>query len=177
MADEKKDPWADAPPEILRLATFLNGFYKESDRGAVLMASSLLDEVLLSMLGAFLTDTHESRKLLEGFNAPLGTFHSRILAAYSMGLIEDRELREVDAIRKIRNHFGHSWNETNFDAPEIEAHLKCFRFESSNPRQRLNETVANLLGEWLWRAHYVAKERRIVKTWPNKAGFWKEHTE
>lgn len=62
--------WEDTPPEILRLATFLNDFYKESDRGAVLMAGSILDEVLAGMISAFLIDSTESKKLLEGFNAP-----------------------------------------------------------------------------------------------------------
>jgi hypothetical protein len=89
---DRKNSWEDAPPEILRLATFLNEFYEETDRGAVLMAASILDEVLLSLIQAFLVDTPKSKKLLDDFNAPLGTFSSRILAAYAMGLLKNENL-------------------------------------------------------------------------------------
>ena len=51
--ESDSDPWKDAEPEILRLGKFLDSFYKESDRGAILMAGSVLDEVLSSMLQAF----------------------------------------------------------------------------------------------------------------------------
>jgi hypothetical protein len=85
-------PWEDAPPEILTLATFLQRFYKESDRGAALLAASMLDEIALRILRAFLIEQPESEKLLEGFNAPLGTFNARLVAAYSLGLIETDEL-------------------------------------------------------------------------------------
>ena len=167
----KKNPWDDAEPEILRLAKFLDGFYKESDRGAVLMAASVLDEVLSSMIQAFLTDTPESKKLVEDFNAPLGTFSSRVMAAYAMGLIEEQEYIEVEAIRKIRNLFGHSWDGIDFDMPKVKGQIQKLPFEKEKPRARLNHAVANLLGDWLWRERLVTKERRKVKEWSHKGGF------
>jgi mannitol operon repressor len=168
---DRKNPWEDAPPEILRLNTFLNGFYEETDRGAVLMAASILDEVWLSLIQAFLVDTPKSKKLLDDFNAPLGTFSSRILAAYAMGLIEEREFNEVEAIRKIRNLLGHSWGRMDFDSPKLKGQIDKLPFENEKPRARLNGTVANLLGDWLWRERLVKKERRQFKKWEHKAGF------
>jgi mannitol operon repressor len=166
-----KKPWEDAPPEILRLATFLNGFYEETDRGAVLMAAAILDEVLASVLRAFLVDSPESGRLLDEFNAPLGTFSSRILAAYALGLIEEQEFVEVEAIRKIRNLFGHSWDGISFDHPKVKGQIEKLPFQNDEPRGRRNHTVANLLGEWLWRERLVKGERRQLKQWPSKAGF------
>ncbi|WP_337075943.1 hypothetical protein [Aeromonas veronii] len=168
--------WEDTPPEILRLATFLNDFYKESDRGAVLMAGSILDEVLSGMISAFLIDSTESKKLLEGFNAPLGTFSSRILAAYSLGLIEEQEFSEVEAIRKIRNMYGHAWNGIDFNHPKVMAQLEKLPFSDETARVRLNHTVANLLGDWLWRESYIIEEKRKMRTWPNKSGFGRHHS-
>jgi len=168
--------WEDAPPEILKLATFLKGFYEESDRGAVLMAGSILDEALLGMILAFLTDSKESKRLVNDFNAPLGTFSSRILAAHSLGLIEEREFKEVEAIRKIRNVYGHSWDGVDFNHPKVMGQLEKLPFSEKSERARLNSTVANLLGDWLWRESYILEERRQVRTWPNKSGFGRERS-
>lgn len=169
--ENKSEPWKNAEPEILRLAKFLDGFYKESDRGAVLMAGSVLDEVLSTMIQAFLTDTPESRKLLSDFNAPLGTFSSRILAAYAMGLIEKQEYNEVESIRKIRNLFGHSWDGISLESPKVKGQIEKLPYEGEKPRTRLNNTVANLLGDWLWRERLVSKEKRSFKEWSHKGGF------
>ena len=169
--DNDSDPWKDVEPEILRLGKFLDSFYKESDRGAILMAGSVLDEVLSSMLQAFFIDTSESKRLVNDFNAPLGTFSSRILAAYAMGLIEKQEYIEVEAIRKIRNLFGHSWDGIDFETPKVKGQIEKLPFEDQEPRKRLNHTVANLMGDWLWRERLVRNERRSFKEWSHKGGF------
>lgn len=171
-------PWEDAPPEILTLATFLNHFYKESDRGAALLAASMLDEITLRILRAFLVDQTESEKLLTGFSAPLGTFNARVTAAYSLGLIETDEFTKINSIRKIRNEFAHTWENLNFDKADLAALVNAIPRKSSMPqpadsRSRFNETVANLLGELLWREILVKKERRAHRAWPDKAGFLK----
>lgn len=169
----KKDPFDDAPPEINRIATFLHSFYKESDRGAALMAGSIIDEVLKEIILIFLVDKKVSVNLVDGFNAPLGTFSSRILAAYSLGLIEETEYIEIEIIRKIRNLFGHTWADTDFNNAKIKAQIEKFPFQEMDNRNTFNQTVANLLGELIWRSFYVEKEKRVIKKWPNKNGFLK----
>ncbi len=166
-------PFDDAPKEIKRIAVFLDKFYKESDRGAALMASSIMEEVLSEIILSFLVDEKESLKLLDGFNAPLGTFSARILISYSLGLLEKREYVEIEAIRKIRNLFGHSWNNIDFNSEEIVAHLSRFPFKEEIPRGTFNNMVANLLGELMWRTHYVKEARLVPQKWPNKSGFLK----
>jgi len=96
-------------PEVKALGAFLAQFNKESDRGAALIAAAMLDDRLKDMLSSFLADTATAKELLSGFNAPLGTFSSRISAAHALGLLQDNELNEITLIRKIRNEFGHSW--------------------------------------------------------------------
>lgn len=173
MKIDNKNPFDDAPVEIKRLSTFLDSFYKETDRGSAMMAGAVIDDVLKEIIENFLIESKESQQLLDGFNAPLGTFSSRALAAYSLGLIEDYEFKEIEIIRKIRNQFGHTWNETTFASPKIKKEIEKFPFQEKNTRSTFNQAVANLLGELLWRAIYAKRERRATKIWPNKGGFLK----
>jgi mannitol operon repressor len=162
-------------PEVEELGRFLNKFYKESDRGAVLVAGTILDERLKEILKSFLSDSKSTLDLLEGFNAPLGTFSSRIVACLSLGLIQKNEFDELNTIRKIRNEFAHTWDNTSFETDVIKdlcsklpwlgpAELKV----NSTPRQKFNFTIAILLTDFLWRARLVLKERRQERIWPNK---------
>jgi mannitol operon repressor len=53
---------------------FLPVLNKESERGAVLTACSFIDELLRRTLLAYLIEGKVSKTLIDGFNAPLGTF-------------------------------------------------------------------------------------------------------
>ena len=86
--------------EIKRFANFLEEFNGESDRGAALTAASYIEDCLDNILRKFLIDGKETEKLLNGYNAPLGTLSSKVSAAYSLGLIQDNEYEEVNIIRK-----------------------------------------------------------------------------
>jgi hypothetical protein len=162
-------------PEIEELGRFLSEFNKESDRGAVLIAGTMLDDRLKEILKSFLADFKSSVDLLEGFNAPLGTFSSRIAACFSLGLIQKNEFEELNIIRKIRNEFAHTWNDTSFEKGTIKdlcsklPWLGPIEFEANSTlRQRFNAAVAILLTDFLWRARLVLKERRQERIWPNK---------
>lgn len=163
-------------PETKALGEFLLEFNKESDRGSALVAAAMLDERLEEILTAFLVESKTSTELLSGYNAPLGTFSSRANAAFALGLIQDNEFKEITLIRKIRNEFGHDWQPKSFETGAI-ANL-CAQLpwlgpkeyeQSSTQRQRFNFATAILLTDLLWRVRLVSKERRQLKTWPNKA--------
>lgn len=166
----------DTEPEFQQLGHFLSEFNKESDRGAALVAASMLDERLEDILSTFLVDTPTSEGLLHGFNAPLGTFSARAATAHSLGLIQENEFDEITVIRKIRNEFGHGWKTISFESGRI-ADL-CRQLPWLGPaeheagataRARFNAAIAVLLIDLLWRARLVAKERRKLKAWPNRA--------
>ena len=162
-------------PEIKELGEFLSSFNKESDRGAVLIAASILDEWIVEIIESYLIKDKASKELLYGFNAPLGTFSSRIKAAYSMGLIEKKEYEEINIIRKIRNEFGHNWQGVDFNSEKIVK--ECNKLDWLGPnddsierttRSTFNFTVAILLSDLLWRKRLVEKERISSKQWSNK---------
>ena len=74
-------------------------------------------------IDAFLVDHSAIVKLTEGFNAPIGKFSTRILLAFGLGLISEREYRELEVIRKIRNEFAHSIDIT-FNHPSVSSRCK-----------------------------------------------------
>ena len=166
----------DIEPEIQQLGHFLSEFNKEGDRGAALVAASMLDERLEEILSNFLIDTPTSKELLHGFNAPLGTFSARAAAAHSLGLIQENEFKEITVIRKIRNEFGHGWKTISFESGRVAdlcrqlPWLGPAEYEAgATARARFNAAIAILLTDLLWRVRLVYKERRELKAWPNRA--------
>ena len=166
----------ESEPEIKQLGHFLSNFNKESDRGAALVAASMLDERLHEILINFFVDKLASEILLSGFNAPLGTFSARASAAHALGLLQESEFKEITLIRKIRNEFGHGWQSVSFESGRV-AEL-CSQLpwlgpkeleSESGPRARFNAAIAILLTDLLWRGRLALKERRVLKTWPNKS--------
>lgn len=162
-------------PEVEQLGRFLASFNKESDRGAALVAASMLDERLEQVLRAFFIESSAAKELVSGFNAPLGTFSSRASAAAALGLIQDNEFKEITLIRKIRNEFGHGWEPVSFETEHIAAHVRKLPWrgpaefeESADNRARFNAAVALLLTDLMWRVRLVSFERCARRTWPHK---------
>ena len=164
----------ETPSEFIELSKFAKEFQAESDRGAALVAASLLDERLKDILQAFFADVPQSQELLEGFNAPLGTFSARINAAYSLGLLQENEYGECNIVRRIRNEFGHKWKDVSFDSPSIKKlcdslpRLGPPNTDYSKRRRIFNFAVIILVTDLMWRATTVIKEKRTFREWPNK---------
>lgn len=163
-------------PEIKELSEFLNEFNKESDRGAALNAASVLDDWLEKILFEFFAENKSSKNLLNGFNAPLGTFSAKIAAVHALGLIQDNEFEEIKIIRKIRNEFGHTWKGLSFESEVIVNLVNNLPWlgpseyeNNSGPREKFNYAIAILLTDLMWRSRLVRKEKRIIKKWPNKS--------
>lgn len=162
----------DTPPEILQLAAFLNNFNQESDRGAALSAAAVLEDCLEEVIKTFLRDCKSSVKLLDGFNAPIGTFSSKILLAHALGLIQDNEFQQIELLRKIRNQFAHTWEYLNFESNTIKSLVFTLPYMGpadiekdcrNSPRQYFNFWVAGILVNLLWRKNFVVKEKRASK--------------
>jgi hypothetical protein len=107
-------------PEEYEPDQVLRELNKESDRGCVMVACSCLDELLRRILLAFLVEVPTSADLVEGFNAPLGTMSTRTAAAYSLGLIHEREFKELEILRRVRNRFAHGVH-VSFDMQYVKA--------------------------------------------------------
>ena len=103
----------------------LNRFYrivgKHDDRGMVLTLGAFAEDTLGRLLLTYLVDGKPAEDLVEGFNAPLGTFASRNKAAYSMGLLVHEQYEDLEILRKIRNAFAHSWEGISLEKVELKA--------------------------------------------------------
>lgn len=156
-------------PEFLEFLPELN---KESDRGQALISCSYLDELLRQTLLAFFIEDDNSNRLVEGFNAPLGTFSTRLSAAFALGLISEREFKECNTLRRIRNRFAHHV-QASFDMQEIRDLCQNLTYAAQDYgtvtvdiRSRYSTAAIALILNLTNRPHYVSKKRRAFQDWP-----------
>lgn len=97
-----------AAADFDHLKPMMDQIESESDRAAVVLAASALDNSLLQLLKSYLRPHTGSGEdpFLEG-DSPLGTFSARIKAVHRLGLIDDDMASVLNLIRKIRNEFAH----------------------------------------------------------------------
>jgi hypothetical protein len=79
------------------------------ERGLILALAAFAEEALGDLIKAFMIPGSPAKQLLEGGNAPLGTFSARIKMAHSLGLVTKRQYADLDRLRRIRNAFAHNW--------------------------------------------------------------------
>ncbi|MCP1620151.1 MULTISPECIES: MltR family transcriptional regulator [Pseudomonadaceae] len=107
--------------EFNQLYQYLN---KLDERGIVLSVSAFTEESLGRLIKAYFRPVKSTSDLLDGFNAPLGTFSSRIKISHSVGLLQDQQFSDLERLRKIRNHFAHTWKKLEFEDKKISEHIK-----------------------------------------------------
>jgi hypothetical protein len=159
----------------MHLSRFLSIFNKETDRGAALTGAAYLEERLGDILKGYLIKCQASEDLLDGFNAPLGTFSSKVAAAAALGLIEPTEFEEIQIVRRIRNEFAHRWEGVSFEKGRVRdlASRLPWRgpaeFEAdASARSRFNSAVALLNVDLMWRTRLVVRKRLAVRSWPDR---------
>ncbi len=147
----------------------MNASLSELDaRALILTVAAFAEDTLGSLLGAFLLPHDASRQLLAGFNAPLGTFSSRIKAAYALGLVTKGQFDDLEHLRKIRNSFSHTWKPISLDAPSVAGHIKAIRFSSmddkypTTPLLKLRSALPALLLELQVITNRVIEEKRTA---------------
>ena len=162
---------SDTHPNLKGFAPFLDDLNKESERGAVLISVSYLERQLKEIISAFLCEGAASERLLEGFNAPLGTLAARAAAATAMGLISTQEYRELKTIRKIRNQFAHD-HRTSFAQQGIADGCRNLTFSVKDygdvvipARRQFTTAAVALILNLTNRSHYVSKKRLRFENW------------
>ncbi len=103
----------------------------ESPRGWVLISCGLIEEQLKQLLLAYMIEGRAANDFVDGMNAPLGTFSSRITAAYLLGLVDDDEYHDLNLLRKIRNDFAHVM-ETTFQTSNVVDRCSLLRHKAQN---------------------------------------------
>jgi mannitol operon repressor len=144
----------------------------ESPRGKVLVSVGFLEDQLKQILLAFFVYCSEAEELIEGGNAPLGTFSARIAACFVLGLITEKEHDDLRLIRRIRNAFAHE-SDTTFNSPDV---IKCCMELSQQASPEANEPLiaakkfhiaaVAIIMNLSNRPDYVEKQKRRLGTWP-----------
>lgn len=153
-------------------ATLLSAMGKESLRGRVLLACSFLDNWLAACIYNYLLDDKASRELLDGFNAPLSTFSSRIKACRALGLITKQEYSDLNKLRELRNFYAHTIH-TPETGPEIKAFVKRLsrvakveEKDNWDPEQVFYLASVHLLLLLLNRPAHILRNRLEEKNFP-----------
>ncbi len=109
------------------------GFFRqlasESDRGAALIGSSLLEDDLEQLLRSAMSPVADPKRvdsLFSGF-APLATFSAKISICYALGLIDENLFHDLEIIRKIRNRFAHDPTNKEFFDTSVFQQLSTIR--------------------------------------------------
>ncbi len=168
---EDRPSFEETHPHLKEFNKFLPELNKESDRGMVLIAASYLDELMLKILKSYFLAGKTSSALVDGFNAPLGTFSSRCTAAYSLGLISKMEFAEADLIRKIRNNFAHNIH-TSFSDNKVIELCRKLKYSAGDygevvvqPRGKFSSAAVCLILNLTNRPHYVSQKRCSFREW------------
>src|SRR5690554_2778555 len=96
-------------PEAARL---FSDYYElisgESDRGAVIVAASILDESLGEILKSFLLRPSTKKdEFIDGAYAPLGSFSAKIELSFRLGIIRKPIRQQLMLFKSIRNDVAH----------------------------------------------------------------------
>ena len=113
-------------------------FNGTSDRSCVIVAAAIIDHLLTEAVRSFLAPSPTAQDaLLDGPNAPLGTFGARIDMAHRLCLLSAQGARDIHVIRRMRNDQAHSLEGRTFADPGLRdqvAHLvKSFDIERRAP--------------------------------------------
>lgn len=118
-------------PDLQQLTRVEKELKAESDRGAAIMACTMIDWAFERMLKNFLVQAAVTNELFE-FNGALGPLSNRIKISYSIGLINKDECNEYNLLRKIRNEFAHKF-EVKFSFNDKKVKSLCTNLSFKDP--------------------------------------------
>ena len=150
------------------LSGFGDEFRAESERAAAILGAALLDECLRQLIAGFLVDDSKEVDRLMGVDGPIGSFSSRRLLAYCMGLIGKTEYLDLEIIGRIRNDFAHDLHGLSFSSQSVRDRCGELRLPKRLPntrglstaRDQFSWTIALLAAALIHRAD--EQERRVV---------------
>jgi len=123
------------------------------ERGLVLVLSAFAEDSLAELLKAYMFDNPATKKLVDGFDSPLGTLSARIRACYALGLITKGQYHDLEHLRTVRNMFSHTWEPISFENREVKKHIKAISYSNlidqfpESLREKIEGSISYLLTE------------------------------
>jgi len=123
---EKMVPLSDLANELPGdddLTKYTEYLIEESDRGAAVMATALVEKALEDAIRARLADPGDGMQdtWFKGINAPFRTFASKISLGRALGIYGEETEARLTIIKKIRNAFAHRMIPLDFSHPTLVA--------------------------------------------------------
>lgn len=141
-------------PDLDELNSLLEVVDGHDDRGLVLSLAAFAEDTLGRLLIVYLREGKQAKELVEGFNAPLGTFSARIKAALTLGLLHREQYDNLEILRRVRNAFAHDWQGVSYDRNDIQAligqlHNRTLAHADGevDERTKLREAIAGVVIE------------------------------
>lgn len=118
-AYSREQPHGDGDP-----AGYVSDLVSESDRGAVILAATTIEDMLEWACIARLPGLHSdlaAREPIFGVNGSAASFSNKIHLAYALGVIDRKARTEIDLIREMRNACAHARKPISFTLPQLQA--------------------------------------------------------
>lgn len=107
----------DLPP-----ADFVTALKGESDRGAIILAATMIDDRLTIALQERMPNINsDERARIFGVDGLAGTFANRLKLSQALGIIDRGTRKLIELIREMRNACAHSRQTVTFSTPVIRA--------------------------------------------------------
>jgi mannitol operon repressor len=172
MKFKQEKPFEETHPHLREFKAFLGELNRESERGAVLVSGAMIDDLLERCIEAFLVDHPDTKRLLEGFNAPLGNLSARVLAAFAVGLLSESEYKDCEILRKVRNEFAHNIHISFADQKvrdlcgNLELSAQDYGDVRVDARGRYTTAAVAVILNLTNRPYYAVRRRLEYKSWP-----------
>lgn len=112
-------------PEAAKAFTqYLEIISGESDRGAILVAATLLDEGLEKALKKKLVEPAKQDPLFAGGFAPLRSFAAKIELSFRLGLITRETRQMLDLFRDLRNDCAHGTDPVSLNDQRLQDRMR-----------------------------------------------------
>jgi hypothetical protein len=107
-------------PESVNIGDYqklVESYHGESERAAIVLAGSFVEHYIANFIKHFMVDDPAVEEWFSGFG-PFASFDQRISTAYAFRLVPPWMRKDLNLIKKIRNHFAHSPRLTSSDDPK-----------------------------------------------------------
>ena len=116
---------------------------EESDRAAVIIAATILEDRLVVALKAFFVDHPKIADNLFMPSGPLGSFSVKISLGFLMGIFDDDARRELKTIKDIRNLFAHKLTIRDFSSKKIKDLTNSLKIPDRYVGRKLGDILEN----------------------------------
>jgi len=119
------DP-VEAQATLQNFSKIIDSLRSESDRGCILVVSSMLEKILEEQITKRLIPKYGKEDELMGKSnsRPISGFSAKINLAYRIGLIPDIECKMLHQLRELRNDCAHKIEQQDFEANHFKDRTK-----------------------------------------------------